>query len=98
MPLFQSGHLSSTLSTRTNKNMLQDIVKIARFVTLAKDKNGFIVEANCWIDDRTFDPPYTVNIRGCGKTVESATENCLDRMKLCGVKSLQKYAPIVKRI
>lgn len=89
MPLFQSGDESSIPSSRTT-NMLEDIVKIARFVTLAKDENGFIVEANCWIDDRTFNPPYTVNIRGWGNTVESAAQNCITKMKLCGVRSLQE--------
>lgn len=70
----------------TGVSNLQKIVRVSRFVTLAKEENGIVIEANCWLNDKTYDPPYTVNIRGYGSNLQKASEQTLYKMKLCGVK------------
>lgn len=61
---------------------LEELTKISRFVTIAKSEGGIIVEANLWLNEKTMMPPYTVNIRGWGKTIESAAEVAMMKVNL----------------
>lgn len=63
---------------------MNELVKRSRFVTISSQEGGVVVEANLWLHEEQLDA-YTVNIRAWGKTVESATEKLIIKLRLLKV-------------
>lgn len=64
---------------------LNTIIAVSRFVTVAKADGGITIEANCWLSQEEIQP-YTVNVRGWGKTLDNAAAQTILKMNLIGIK------------